>query len=724
MFARYFFIVVGILSLLWIGYVAADIIDKKNAYSPTSLFGEEDKQLLIINRKGEVNNSLIPFSTLPKNTEILNAILPHIHDERSIIISSQRRHFLIESKYNWSKQKVKKLFTEANFKPESTGIRSFRISGFEIDFHKNMLYVHESDLKTTLIEGWGKFDRKSSASLIDFNTGEPIIKDIYIKGQDKIEFHSMNDKKIKGNQINDQALFSAVLPRTLNSYHFREKTFAQSIDPTFQKNPMNDWIEHGYVSFIYKGQKVIISDYISGQDPINVLSDFVKKDVENDEHAHFTDIKLTEDFPANTSSGFYIYSLNDFVVMSEDQSTCEDIVTQNKLGNTLATDHAALSELYSELPSRVSERVINQKEKFSRTIYKTKILETRVTVKLTEETKGESITDKETLTMNVDANIEDFISFDGKGNAVVLTATGELMYYSSGNMIWMKNLGSKAVGKLSYIEQFQFILVTCNNSIHLLDKKGNYVLGGPINLGGKRPSQQAIQYEWRNKLYLVYPDENGNIIVYNSKGRIHSQISNSMADVSAPIDVWVSQNKLFYGIHSNSAFKMIDAERKREHRSFALPGKTQSIVNGNELFLFTNENGKLISIDQKGSKTDLNVTFGGKLLKTTSGRKDIYFINERNSELSIFSALGFPLGTIPLDFVNKEYSDVQNIDGRTCVSVIDGLENNVYLYQLDGRKLIDRSFEGGKKCMLNVMDSKLVLTTVVDNYLIQYYLNQ
>lgn len=724
MFARYFFIAVGIISLLWIGYVAADIIDKKNAYSPTSLFGEEDKQLLIINRKEEVNNSLIPFSTVPKNTEILNAILPHIQDERSIIISSQRRHFLIESKYNWTKQRVKKLLSDSKLNPESIGMRSFKISGFEIDFQKNMLYIHESDLKTTLIEGWSKFDRKSSATLIDFNTGEPIIKDIYIKGQDKIEFHSKNDKKIKGNQINDQEIFSAVLPRTLNSYHFKEKNYAQNTDPILQKNPMGDWLENGYVSFEYKGQTVLITDFISGQDPIHVLADFVKSEVENEEHVHFKNVRLTEDFPSSTAEGFYIYSLNDFVILSEDQSTCEDIVTQNKLGNTLATDHSALTELYSELPSRVSERVINSKEKFSRTVYKTKILETRVTVRATEETQSESITDKETLTMNVDAKIEDFISFDGKGNAVVLTATGELMYYSNGSMSWMKNLGSKAVGKLSYIEQFQFILVTCNNSIHLLDRKGNYVLGGPVNLGSKRPAQQATEYEWKNKLYLAYPDINGNIIVFNSKGKIHSQIANSMPDVNSPIAVWVSQNKLFYGIHSNTAFKMFDAERKKEHRSFNLPNKAVSVVNTNELFLFTSENGKFIYLDQKGVKHDLSTSFGGQLIKTSNGRKDGYLINVRNSELSIFSTSGIPMGTIQLDFVNKEYCDIQNIDGQSLISVIDGLENNVYLYHLDGRKLIDRSFEGGKKCMLNVKDSNLTLTTIVDNYLIQYYLNQ
>jgi hypothetical protein len=723
MFARYFFIVIGIISLLWIGYVAADIIDKKNEFSPTILFGEEDKQLLIINRKNEVDNSLIPFSTLPKNNEILNAILPHIEDEKSIIISSQRKHFLIESKYHWTKRKVRELFKKGNLKLESTGMRSFKLSDLEIDFYRNILYIHAANLETSPVEYWGNFDRKSSASLIEFSSNGAIIKDIYFKGENKIEFHSKNDKNIKGNQVNDQTLFSAVLPRSIANYHFQEKIYAQSVDPVFAKGAMNLWLEYGYVSFEHKGKRVLISDFISGQDPLHVLADLMKKDVENEEHAHFKNVKLTADFPKDPAAGFYIYSLNDFVVISEDQSICEDIITQNKLGNTLVTDHEAVTNLYSELPARVSERIINKIEKFSRTVYKTKILETRVTLKQNEFSE-ESIAEKETLTMNIDANIKDFISFEGKGNAVVLTATNELIYYSNGKQSWMKNLNSKTVGSITYIEQYQFILVTSRNSIHLLDRKGTYVLGGPINLGGNHPIQEATQYNWKNKLYLVFPDENGNIIVYNSKGKTHNNINNSMPDVSAPIDVWVSQNRLFYGIRNNSTFKMIDADRKKEYRAFPLPNKAESIAKENEILLFTSENSNFIYLDQKGLKHDLNMPISGILRATKIGRKDGFLINEKGNQISILSTIGFPLGNITLDFSNHEYSDVQTFGGRSYVSVIDGLENNVYLYQLNGEKLTDRSFEGGKKCMLNVHNSKLILTTIVDNYLIQYELNQ
>jgi hypothetical protein len=74
----------------------------------------------------------------------------------------------------------------------------------------------------------------------------------------------------------------------------------------------------------------------------------------------------------------------------------------------------------------------------------------------------------------------------------------------------VKNLGSKVVGQMGYLDQLQMLLVTCNNGIHLLDKSGNYSGGGVVNLS-KAPIQQAVSFEWKNKMYFAYPDASGNI---------------------------------------------------------------------------------------------------------------------------------------------------------------------------------------------------------------------
>lgn len=722
MFARYFFIILGIISLLWVGYVAADIIDKKKAFSPTSLFGKEDGMILVINRRNEVDESKLPFKTIAKNNEILSVLKSNLVDERSIYISANRRQFLIESKYNWTSGKVKELLKKSGLNAKATGLRSYTISGYDIKHHKNYLYFAAPDLETTLIEGWGNFDRRSSASIIDLHEDLPKITDVYFKGGNRIEFETKNFKKIKGGQVDDKALFSTVLPKNIKNYHFIEKQFLSSSDETFAKGPMNEWVDKGIVIFEYKGSRVIVTDFISGQEPIYVMNDFMKQDTENTEHGFFNDVQLTADFPSSGKEGFYIYSMNDFAVISEDQTVCEDIIAQNKLGNTLATDQVEMQAIFGMLPARVSERTFNTTAKFSRTVYKNKIHETHLAVK--NDGPEEAVNSSgESLTINIDAVIKDFVSFDGKGNVVVLTGTNELMYYSGGQMKWIKNLGSKAVDGITYIEQFQFILVTCKGSIHLLDKQGNYVLGGPIGLGGRTPSQQATAFNWRNKLYLAFPDESGSIHLFDHRGRHQFSIANSMAGVNAPVDAWVSQNRLFFGIRNVGTFKMFDAEKRREHRSFTLPGEAQSVIKNNEIFLFASEGGQFLYLDQKGGKTKLNASINGKIKKNSAAGNQVYLSNFSGGQISVLSSVGTLLGVVPIDFSDIDNWDIQTIDGRTFTAVIDGLENNVYLYELDGGKVTDRSFEGSKKCMLNKAGNTLIITSIVDNFIVQHRVN-
>ncbi|MFN5846805.1 MAG: hypothetical protein ACK46O_13965 [Flavobacteriia bacterium] len=722
MFARYFFITLGIISVLWVGYVAADIIDKKKSFSPTSLFGKEDGKILVINRRYEVDETKLPFKTIAKNNEILSVLKPNLTDERSIYISANRRQFLIESKFNWSEGKVEELLKKSGLNAKTLGLRSYAISGFDIKYYKNYLHFAAPELETTLIEGWGNFDRRSSASVIDLNEDLPKITDIYFKGDDRVDFETKNFKKLKGDQVDDNALFSSALPKNIKNYHFIEKQFLNASDKIFANGPMKNWVDKGIVTFEYKGSKVIVTDFVSGQEPVYVMNDFMKQDTENTEHGFFNDIKLTTDFPASGKDGFYIYSMNDFAVISEDQSVCEDIVAQNKLGNTLSTDQAEMKAIFGMLPARVTERTVNNSIKFSRTVYRNRIHETHISLN-SEDSGEEGVSAGESLTINIDAVIKDFISFDGKGNVSVLTGTNELMYYSGGQMKWIKNLGSKAVDGITYLDQFQFLLVTCKNSIHLLDKQGNYVLGGPVNLGGRSPSQQATVFNWRNKLYLVFPDENGTMHLFDQRGRHQFSVANSMTGVSAPVDAWISQKRLFFGVRNNGSFKMFDAEKRSEYRSFNLPGDAQSIVRNNEIFLFSSENGELIYMDQKGGKTQLNESISGKIKKSSASANLIYLSNFNSGKISILSSVGSLLGIVPIDFSDVENWHIQTIDGRTFVGVIDGLENNVYLYELDGAKFSDRSYEGSRKCMLNNSDNTLIITSIVDKFIVQHRVN-
>ena len=128
-------------------------------------------------------------------------------------------------------------------------------------------------------------------------------------------------------------------------------------------------------------------------------------------------------------------------------------------------------------------------------------------------------------------------------------------------------------------------------------------------------------------------------------------------------------------------------------------------------------------MNQKGIKIDIRNSSKGKMLSSDKGRKESYLSNFNRGQVFFYGTEGAFIGKVNTDVNDAEYWSIQTIDGKSYVSIVDGIENNVYLYELDGGKVVDRSFEGGKKCMLNRSQDELILTTIVDRYIVQYRLS-
>ena len=64
-------------------------------------------------------------------------------------------------------------------------------------------------------------------------------------------------------------------------------------------------------------------------------------------------------------------------------------------------------------------------------------------------------------------------------------------------------------------------------------------------------------------MYLAYPDMSGNVVVYDSRRKKISSFPHGLSDVTGPVEIWVSQEKLFFGILNKSAFVMLEAEKKK-----------------------------------------------------------------------------------------------------------------------------------------------------------------
>ena len=736
MFARYLFIALGIASLLWVGYVAADLIDQRNAFAPTSVFGKEDGKVLILNRLDETEIQGLPFKTIPKNREIIQLFKPLIKEITGLYISASRRVILMETANEWSKNDVNELLKKTGIKFKSTNFRSFEFGGYIIEYHKNALYFHDENIKTSIDESWGNFDRKASVAIVEFSGNQPTVFEVYLRGKGKVEFITKNLEKLKGKQIDDRSVFSSAIPRNIKKYHFLQKDYASYLGGDYSKGPMKEWISKGFVSFQFKGKDAIITDILPGKSPIDILNSRLGKEEIGEEHASFKGIKLTNEFPSTENTFFHVFIEGDYCILSEEEWVGSDIVGQLKLENTLSSEQFSLDEIYADLPARVSERFIDGDTRYTKTVYKSKLLETHygegifsnITIPVQKETSEESEEDvkesDDSKTFNINAKINDFISFNGKGNFITLTATGELMSYTGGRMNWVKNLNAKTIGGIHYNEEYQFILVTTKNALHLLDKSGKYVTGGPIPIGSRTPTQSATLFNFKGKLYIAYPDNSGNVVVFDSKRKKLSTFPHGLNEISQPVEIWISQEKLFFGILNSANFVMIDAEKKQVYRSFALPGESISTISDNELFMLTSDGGKLSSVNQKGIKQDVRSTSKGKLLSSEKGRKETYMSNFNNGQIQFFGAQGAFIGKVKTDVKDAEFWNLQTINGVSYVTLVDGLENNAYLYELDGGKLVDRSFEGSKKCQLSLTGEDLLLTTVVDKYIVQYYIKK
>ena len=379
MWSRYILIFLGIISLFWIVFVGVNLIDINEEFSPKSYFGKKDGEILVVNRLDEFNfkNSKMP---IPKNIfEVYEKISPNLQRGSSIYFSKYQSQFLIQKKDKWQKDEVLNLFDKSNMKIDFSGSSKFTFQDFIGEFHGTMLHIYKSDVQfpIDLNVNWLSFDHKASASIIRFEKGDSsfIIDDVYYKKDGRIDYISKGNGKQIGGQVDDEDLFSGALPKDIEEYHFYEKNYYSNLDKIYKKSPMHYWIESGFVELEYNSEKVLITDYSDSKDPFLLLDEVARGDDETLEESstYFKNIRLTKDFPLDIEKGFYIYKMDDYIVISTSKSVCNEILMAIK--NTDASLDTFNFYLKS-LPKKVSERLISRDKNYSKTIYKNKIIET------------------------------------------------------------------------------------------------------------------------------------------------------------------------------------------------------------------------------------------------------------------------------------------------------------------------------------------------------------
>lgn len=715
MINRVILALIFIISLGWIGYVGMDILSNKNDFSPTAFFGGKDGELLIINRVNEVDiNQLDGFNLNP-----LSSLYSEFTEEESptIYISKNLPHALIVSKSKWTKATIKSLLTATEGTLNITS-KDFSKGNIKGRYSKNNLYLTQSDFYTATETEAFKFDKKASASIVLFKADSKVesITDIYFNAREKTNFITYNEAIEQGNQIKDEVVFGRIISSKIDNYHFIERDYSATLDAVVKDGAMSKWMLNGFVTLTLNGKKALISDYILGQDPILILND-INQTIDATTFSN----PLTSDFPSKGKK-YYAKYLDDLVVFSEDETTCDALIADFKLGSTIALNPNAQMRIYGDLPKSVSERSISGDKRYSKAVYRGKILQTLYG-------KGETAlatTNKQPLTVNCGFDVKDFVLTEDGRHIIALGKKGEMACFENGKLAWKKQLNSTVKSNLTLIDLHEngesSILVNTQTHIYLFDKLGKEISGFPIELENNATNDVHF-YRWQGKSYFLIGTDNNRVMHYDSKGRELNSIKVPIP-ITRQIDVWASIKTLYAGFSDGRSFYMYDLDHNKNYRDFNTSSNAVSVKIPNELIQFSIDNNALVKYDQKGSATKLGNYPSGKIFKKDGLARNPHLIIQSNNELHFINNQGVSFGIIRVSFneIEDVFIDSPN-SGNNLVAIIDGIENNVYLYRTTGEKINNSTFEGQTKVTISSKNDFKVITTIVDQFIVQYFIN-
>jgi len=722
MFARSLLYLLGIVSLAWIVYVSLELTNNENKYNPVYLFSQEDATIIIVNELENTNEILQMHPTPSEISTLLQTI--DLQENYCAYFSAKRNHLLLESNDVITKATVVNLF-ENNANLKFTGSNNFTINNFKGEFNKKYCYIFKEEFsRNTPGANSLIYDKNATASIIEIDKLHYTTKDIYLKEKGVYEYKSLLSVNALGEKVNDEAIFSSIISSGINSYQFFEIDYLRSIEPEINKSPLNEWIKTGLVQVKVNGSIALITDYINGQNPINVLNEFANLEPKNNEYAHFQNIQLSKLLPIDKD--LHVYLLDDYVVCSSDKSLCEKILTDYKLGTTIAQSITKRKIFYDKLPKKVNHRIIEGSIKQATSIFNGYLLTTTVHTERVNTQEDSNINSSRGT--DIGEAIQSF--YCASENQVFVTTPSNKVVFIEGQVKkWTKTLDSKIIGKPELIDLLandkQQLLISTQNKIHLLDINGNEVNGFPIQIDEQRSPISATFYRWQGAGYILAPLANGSILQFDSKGRELTLIKTKLTSIEVKPVIWVSANKPFLGVYDGSNFEMIELLSKKSFRKFGANNITHFANKPNEIVLFGIENNQLISYNQKGEKSVYGNYSNGKIESIFQQISNPSIVVKSSNSIHLINNQGIEWGTIKVPFSTIDQIGLTELNnGNLIVSVIDGIENNVYLYRTNGQKWKQDSWDASSKIEFFTTNSgSYKFFTIVDKLIVEYKLH-
>jgi hypothetical protein len=708
---------VVLICVVWIAFVVKEVLQKKKESDFLCYFGPQDSLVLVIHHKEEFVWEDLGFNTLGSNKDLFYEITRNLDNDYSVFISKERPLLVIEINQKWTKSSLKHLFEKGYRKFNSTGLKSFEYGPYIGRYEGKQLMIYPKDYKIELISNSPfKVDKQASYSIVKFDKKETHIEDVYLKDDCKVVYESQKCKNIKSNLVDDRSLFAENLPSNFSSYTFYEKNYLRELDPVFKKGLFQNWIESGMVELIIDDQKVLIFDVLEGQSPIQNLNNALNKEEENITTGFYVGVPIKSGPEDYATLGFFIAEANGYAYISLNKEAIDKVLTEIKMNHTLSSDKKQFSSLINYLPLYVSERTINKDKQESISQIGDKKIKTNVYFFNNKSAINESETNQY-FSMNPGSRITAFCALAGRGNSIVFSENQELHGYKNGTKVWSRKTNSPLISEpiiLSFSQnERESIALRFNDKVEVIDKLGRVTQSIPGTFVAN-----PIRYLLNDKFQILCASKLA-LQAFNEQGNItfNQSVMQDVQDVS----VYYDGKKPICTILSDGQVQLIDLGSKKLIRRTNLPENTSEkkiVENGACVFI---ENQTYMILDNKGIKTKLNLDKSWTLKSNYIFQNIPYLLFTKQNQCVLIKNDGVKIWTKTLPIRELTSINIAKINEVVIFTIFDNIENNVYLYNMNGVQLdqVLRHADGpAQTTSFGTLGQSI--TTLLGNVLIQY----
>lgn len=703
---RIILITLGLLGLIWISYVSFDLLKIDTQPNFLSYFDESDQRVIVIHDWREIDRNTDNIVLPPTNEAVINSLASKLNSA-SFFVSVSRPIIVIERKERWNKTNVEALFKNGIYPFKSRGLRKFSFGKFNGEYAKNQLILHACDISQN--RNVFQTDRKATYSTIRFLSGGVEVCDVFKKLNSTYFYRKTKIGSNTFKKHEDKKLFASIIPDKFDTYSFFDKNYLASIEPVFNKSPFRTWMNHGVVILRSNNKSIAIFDFKEGQSPIQNLNERLSKEELNEEFATYDKMQFSSLINQGTNDQLHIAESDGFCLVSHNKGFLDEVLTEIKLGHSLSQNEEKLARIYSELPKKVTARIIDSTQTKAISIIGQNS-HTISFVKNDAPEQNEAKKDRDYFAMNPGEKVIDFAVFNERGNVIALTESNKIVGYLNGLRKWEKQLvGDVQIRACS--SDRKYICVFNKNECQLFDIFGKIQFRfisakniTPIKFTNKSKDE-----------FLVATTEN-NFSILNSQGASAKQFS-CAGNIK---DMLIHNNKAM--VLTNSMLYTIDLAKRKSILKIAVDSLYYLAKDNSGSYAVSYQKGNLLTIDAQGKKS--NVSIGNfstdfRVFPSSSGIK-ILFKNQKS--ISLFNLAGKMIWrkSIALNEIS-EMAALENSSGRITIVILDNIENELYLLNEMGELIDNSSKHGEQKIELSGFGTRgISITTFLGNYLIQY----